>query len=133
MTAAHNHAPRCCCWTYDPDTPDDGTTPYICPGCPMHGTFASASNPVECPQCHQAAGRPHTDYCPLQLADDPWTEVTDPPGYPVVCRKCFGYGQVDGKLCPVCVLPACTSPRTNHGDGRGCQADDCPRHGGAQQ
>jgi hypothetical protein len=27
-------------------------------------------------------------------------------------------------------LPACTSPRSNHGDGRGCDDDMCPRHGG---
>jgi len=24
---------------------------------------------------------------------------------------------------------ACTSPRTNHGDGRGCEDGGCPRHG----
>lgn len=25
---------------------------------------------VECPQCHQAAGRPHTEYCTLQLREE---------------------------------------------------------------
>ena len=53
---------------------------------------------VECPQCHQAAGRPHTDYCPLALREDVFAGV-------------------------------CSSPRTNHGDGRGCQDETCPRHG----
>lgn len=25
--------------------------------------------------------------------------------------------------------PSCSSPRSNHGDGRGCDDDHCPRHG----
>lgn len=25
---------------------------------------------VECPQCHQPAGRPHTEYCPLRLREE---------------------------------------------------------------
>lgn len=25
--------------------------------------------------------------------------------------------------------PACTDPRSNHGDGRGCEDELCPRHG----
>lgn len=27
---------------------------------------------------------------------------------------------------------ACTRPSSNHGDGRGCGTDNCPRHGGRE-
>lgn len=81
MTAEHNHPPRCCCSTRDVIDGLDGKwhqtgeddahpvaqceAPYcgrICPACPEHGELAPT---VECPQCHQPAGRPHTDYCTL--------------------------------------------------------------------
>lgn len=58
----HNHSPRCCCppgWIDQPDVP--------CPACPDHGELAPT---VECPQCHQPAGRPHTDYCTLAIREE---------------------------------------------------------------
>ena len=61
MTAEHNHSPRCCC----PRRPEHTTTGYapeICPACIEHGELAPA---IECPQCHQPIGRPHTDFCTL--------------------------------------------------------------------
>jgi hypothetical protein len=54
----HNHPPRCCC----PLLHGTEEEYRICPACPMHGDLAQG---VECPQCHQAAGRPHTEYCTL--------------------------------------------------------------------
>lgn len=72
----HNHPPRCCC----PLLHGTGDEYRICPACTMHGDLAQG---VECPQCHQPAGRPHTDYCPLQLARDPWdTTSREYPGQP---------------------------------------------------
>lgn len=122
----HNHPPRCCCWTYDPDTPDDGTTPYICPGCPEHGELAPT---IDCPQCHTPIGRPHTEYCTLG-PDQVWDGVLPDvpvklhngqiiidfealdqakPGPQLVCRRCNGYGLIvtdpstgTGTRCPDC-------------------------------
>lgn len=54
----HNHQPRCCCGPAKADP---------CPACPQHGQLAPG---VECPQCHQTAGRPHTEYCPLAIRED---------------------------------------------------------------
>lgn len=31
---------------------------------------------VECPQCHQAAGRPHTEYCPLAIREEVFADPT---------------------------------------------------------
>lgn len=63
MTAEHNHPPRCCCDIPPGDMdPADADPTYLCPACPDHGQLAQG---VECPQCHQTAGRPHTDYCTL--------------------------------------------------------------------
>lgn len=56
---------------------------------------------AECPSCHTPYGRPHTDYC----------QAVAPAEYP---------GQPDH----------CAYPRSDHGDGRGCDDDNCPKHGG---
>ena len=57
LDGRHNHAPRCCC----DDGPDlGGSGP--CPACPEHGELAPG---IECPQCHQPIGRPHTEFCTL--------------------------------------------------------------------
>lgn len=103
---------------------------------------------VECPQCHTPIGRPHTEYCTLApdqvwdgvLPDDPWTRPLDGievrPARRLVCRRCNGYGLlgavagVNPVPCPDCAIPACAYPSADHGDGRGCQHDDCPKHGG---
>lgn len=63
---------------------------------------------VECPQCHQPAGRPHTEYCTLEPGKV-WDGVlpTDDPTPWTRCRY----------------------PIADHGDGRGCGHDDCPKHG----
>lgn len=92
---------------------------------------------VECPQCHQPAGRPHTEYCTL-APGKVWDGVLPEPPK-LVCRRCNGYGLVPDwdddldeprhKPCPDCAVPACAYPSSNHGDGCGCQHDDCPRHG----
>lgn len=60
----------------------------------------------------------------------------------LVCRRCSGYGLIADftnwdeyhgepgkKPCPDCATPSCAYPARNHGDGRGCQMDDCPKHG----
>lgn len=85
---------------------DEGDKLGSCPACPDHGVLASSSNPVECPQCHAPIGRPHTDYCTLAP------------------------GRVWDGVLPVAPLVECAYPHLNHGDGRGCDHDDCPRHGG---
>jgi hypothetical protein len=124
---------------------------------------------VECPQCHQPIGRPHTEYCPLALRED------------VFAGEHPAEQQANGSRCPACFSAApavrsyvagipcddpgnwhnfdahvagtaaanreamrqlgqtsqpatrtsqpCTYPRDNHGDGRGCGHDGCPRHG----
>lgn len=62
----HNHDPRCCCEYSDyPDADGQPVRLVACPDCPTH------SHPVnsperECPHCHQAPDRPHTDYCPTR-------------------------------------------------------------------
>jgi hypothetical protein len=66
----HNHPPICCCLS-DATTRTD--TP--CPACPEHSELAQG---VECPQCHQAAGRPHTDYCPLAIREDVFGQTSQP-------------------------------------------------------
>lgn len=53
LDGRHNHAPVCCC-VFRPEDP--------CPACPKHGELAQG---VECPQCHQPIGRPHTEFCTL--------------------------------------------------------------------
>jgi hypothetical protein len=67
----------------------------------MPDESTAETTPVECPSCHTASGHPHTDYC----------QLVAPAEYP---------GQPD----------RCTYPRGDYGDGRGCQDDHCPRHGG---
>ena len=49
----------------------------------------------------------HRDLCPIQ-----WGEPCD-------CEEA-----------PNPEPATCTNPGRNHGDGRGCQMDDCPKHGG---
>lgn len=107
---AHNHPARCCCST-DHQTDENGSTVRVhCPVCPEHGWIAG----VYCPHCHQPAGRPHTDYCPGRLARDPWaTTNREYPGQPGIAEQ----------------YATCTRPASNHGDGRGCDDDHCPRHG----
>jgi hypothetical protein len=61
---------------------------------------AEHGDQAECPSCHTPHGRPHTDYC----------QAVAPAEYP---------GQPDH----------CTYPIADHGDGRGCGHDNCPRHG----
>ena len=114
MTASHNHPPRCCCldWANETGQGDAGR----CPGCPEHGTLAGQQG-ITCPQCHQPAGRPHTDYCTLAPGRvwDGWM----PPATNLV----------DTGSQIAAIAPACAYPASNHGDGRGCDHDDCPRHG----
>jgi hypothetical protein len=150
----HNHPPRCCC---EPDHDDDGLPSIVnwilCPNCPEHG---AKPDPIDCPQCHTPIGRPHTEYCTLG-PDKVWDGVlpaldchgeghaledevrdcrTCTPGPRLVCRRCHGYGLlgvvagVNPVPCPDCAIPACAYPGADHGDGRGCQHDDCPKHGG---
>lgn len=109
----------------------------------------------EYPCCHQLVGRPHTDYCrakprhraivvislAIEQADNLQAvlEHLSPPSIPH-----FG-GQVRIAVDPAAAqvldwldegeseLPPCSSPTTDHGDGRGCEIDGCPRHGGGEQ
>ncbi|MGZ0150678.1 hypothetical protein ACXJJ3_26710 [Kribbella sp. WER1] len=75
QTDPHNHPPRCCCpneinrvgrWHQDGE--DDAHELFQCdddcrcPACPVHGT---KPDPIECPQCRQPVGRPHTEFCTL--------------------------------------------------------------------
>ena len=99
MTAEHNHPPRCCCAFSNQPGPDD-----ICPACTEHGELAPAT---ECPECHQEYGRPHTDYC--SHADREFIDT--------------------GTMFAEVARPRCAYPSGDHGDGRGCDHDDCPRHG----
>lgn len=48
-------------------------------------TYAIDRSTVECPQCHQEAGRPHTDYCPLRIREEVFAGV-----------------QANGTTCPGC-------------------------------
>ena len=48
----------------------------------------------------------HRDLCPIQWGEP--CDCDDPPLEPATC----------------------TYSGRNHGDGRGCQMDDCPKHGG---
>ena len=71
MTAEHNHPPRCCCISASeqPALVNPGQS-LPCPACPEHGELAPA---IECPQCHQPIGRPHTEFCTL-APDRVWPE-----------------------------------------------------------
>lgn len=116
MTAEHNHPPRCCC---EKDFVT-GQLTSVCTACREHGEFADKPD-IECPQCHQPAGRPHTEYCTLS-PDAVWTDqlVGDMSGRVVAAGTRYD---------PPPPARVCAYPRDNHGDGRGCGHDDCPRHG----
>lgn len=87
MSAEHNHPPRCCCAFSNQPGPDD-----TCPACPEHGELAPG---VECPQCHQPAGRPHTDYCTL-APGAVWDGV-------LPCPTCSGPSrETVGMVCQTC-------------------------------
>lgn len=116
----HNHPPRCCC---DDTAELGGTGP--CPACPDHGELAQG---IECPQCHQPIGRPHTEFCTLAPGKI-WDGVLPAAcAYPAAAPDDCGQGDCPKHGQPV-YTPPCSSPRTNHGDGRGCQNETCPRHG----
>ena len=71
LDGRHNHPPRCCC----DDGPElGGSGP--CPACPEHGELAPG---IECPQCHQPIGRPHTEFCTL-APDRVWPDGIKAPG-----------------------------------------------------
>lgn len=122
MTAEHNHPPRCCC---EKDFVT-GQLTSVCSACREHGEFADRPD-IECPQCHQPAGRPHTEYCTLS-PDAVWTDqlsgYVKAPDHPA---------DWSARLVPAGATihepPPCNYPSQNHGDGRGCGHDDCPRHG----
>ena len=59
LEGRHNHPPRCCC---SPVGKYGTTSVDRCPLCPEHGELTPS---IECPQCHQPIGRPHTDFCTL--------------------------------------------------------------------
>ena len=127
----HNHPPRCCCISIN----DEDFSTYRtdrCPLCPEHGELVPG---VECPQCHQPAGRPHTDFCTLEpgkVWDGVLPHPTGPKPENPYCMRC---GKHLGKPFHETnehddAHPACAYPHLNHGDGRGCETDDCPKHGG---
>lgn len=118
MTTTHNHPPICCCIS-DATTRTD----THCPGCPHHGEFTQHGNPQpgECPICHSEIGKQHTDYCrftgPVSTALVNALEHRSQVSQPATHTSQ-----------PKTQARACTSPVSNHGDGRGCQDETCPRH-----
>lgn len=78
---------------------------------------------VECPQCHQPIGREHTDYCTL-APGKVWDGVLPP--VPTTLHN--GRIIIDFEALDQ-AKRECAYPARNNGDGRGCQMDDCPKHG----
>ena len=117
MSNPHNHLPRCCCLTPHEimaRNMDEAGRPTECPACPEHGELAPI---VVCPQCHQEAGRPHTDFCTLAPG-----RVWDGTMPAATITEAGGSGYA---LVPI----PCSRPGSNRGDGRGCSDPACPRHG----
>ena len=110
MTAEHNHPPRCCC-----ESNPGGAMINTCPACIDHGELTRG---IECPQCTRPAGSPHSDTCTLAPGRvwDGWLNDANAT-------------LVDTGNQIVAVRPPCAYPRDTHGDGRGCDHEDCPRHG----
>lgn len=86
-----------------------------CPACIEHGELTRG---IECPQCHRPARSQHSDTCTLAPGRvwDGWLNDANAT-------------LVDTGNQIVAVRPPCAYPRDTHGDGRGCDHDDCPRHG----
>lgn len=77
---------------------------------------------IECPQCHQPIGREHTDYCTL-APGKVWDGVLPVPTTLHNGRIIIDFEALDQ------AKRECAYPARNNGDGRGCQMDDCPKHG----
>ena len=85
LEGRHNHPPRCCC---SPVGKYGTTSVDRCPLCPEHGELTPS---IECPQCHQPIGRPHTDFC--TLAPDRVWPVSPEPGHGQPWMHRHGDGQ----------------------------------------
>lgn len=70
----------------------------------------------ECPSCHTHAGHPHTDYC-----KSPAAQMESLVGDIVDLAEAATWDDVEPRRCRY--------PNADHGDGRGCQHEDCPKCG----
>lgn len=141
----HNHPPRCCCVEARETGPTIVTRDDWCPRCPEHGDLLRYS--AECPSCHTTGGHPHTEYCQLvdhasQLTHLELNGPIEGPNYAPTSTRHPHVATCTTPGCKTCdspsglsydLLPPCSSPANDHGDGRGCEIDGCPRHGGGEQ